>query len=84
MNVKCDFKVVTLTRQQSHADRGTTHLRFRYSSLKEKNEKTNVVKGQRQYEMLTAFGFIAPDSLESAAKRVVLMNNMSDGSSAPV
>lgn len=37
--VKYDFKVVTLTRQQSHTDRGTTHLRFEYSSLKKKNEK---------------------------------------------
>lgn len=81
-NVKYDFKVTTLTRQQSHADRGTTHLRFEYSSLKKKNEKQNqkksIAEGQRQYEMLTIFCYIALDSPESAAKRVVLMKNMSD------
>ena len=33
---------------------------------------------QQEYEMLTAFCYIALDSLELAAKRVVLMKNMSD------
>lgn len=86
-NVKYDFKVVTLTRQQSQADRGTTHLRFKYSSLRKKNEKQTkkgIAEGQRQYEMLTIFSYIALDSPESAAKRLVLMKNMSDGFSRAV
>lgn len=77
---------MTLTRQQSHTDRGATHLGFKYSSLRKKNEKQtkkerkkNNVEGQRQYEMLTVFCYIASDSPESAAKTVVLMKNMSDG-----
>lgn len=72
---------MTLTRQQSHTDRGTTHQRFEYSSLKKKNEKQTkkrIEEGQRKYEMLTIFCYIALDSPESAAKRVVLMKNMSD------
>lgn len=61
---------MTLTRQQSRTERGTTHLRFEYSSLKKKNEKQNkksIAAGQQQDEMLTIFCYIAPDSLELAA-----------------
>lgn len=80
-NVKYDIKVMTLTRQQSRTDRRTTHLSFQYSSLKKKNEKQtkkSIAEGQRQYEMLAIVSYIALDSPEPAAIRVVLMKNMRD------
>lgn len=46
--------------------------------MKNKTKKKSIAEGQRQYEMLTIFCYIALDSPESAAKRVVLMKNMSD------
>lgn len=73
-NVKYDFKVLTLTRQQSHTDRGTTHLRLERSSLKKKN-KTTTKSLWKDSDAIRC-------SLESAAKRVVLMNNMTDASSS--
>lgn len=41
-------------------------------------KKKSTAEEQQKYEMLTVFCYIALDSLESAAKRVVLMKNMSD------
>lgn len=46
--------------------------------MKELKEKGRVAAEQRQYEMLTIFCYIALDSPESAAKRVVLIKDMSD------
>lgn len=52
--------------------------------MKELKEKGRVAAEQRQYEMLTIFCYIALDSPESAAKRVVLIKDMSDAFSRTV
>ena len=75
---------------QSHdTDKTTKPHRSRYYTpevrvfvIKEEKWKTNkqkiIAEGQRQYEMLTIFCYIALDSPESAARTVVLMKNVSD------
>lgn len=51
---------------------------------KPEKKKSIALRKDRECEMLTIFCYIGLDSPESAAKRVVLMRNMSDAFSRAV